>query len=187
MTAPHVQQSVTPVSFASTTQVWTDIPVPPTVNKVVPPVSTTRVPLLQIPSVAGTIITLPSSQPQEQHADPCRKCGKSTHSMSKCHKRVTCKKCKGKDHGTKFCTIASTPDHKCTFCGKGRHSTENCRARKKAEKEATSGGLPITMNNALNESPLTAGQPQVCLASSPHSGTLLTQTGLPDTSVTHCQ
>ena len=70
VTTPHVQQSVTPVSFVSTTQVWMDVPVPPTVNTIIPPVSTTRVPLLQIPSVASTTNTLPSSQPQEQNVDP---------------------------------------------------------------------------------------------------------------------
>ena len=36
-TPPCVQKQVTPVSFASTTQVRTDIPVPPTVNQMVPP------------------------------------------------------------------------------------------------------------------------------------------------------
>ena len=36
-TPPHVQMQVTLVSFASTTQVRTDIPVPPTVNQMVPP------------------------------------------------------------------------------------------------------------------------------------------------------
>ena len=65
MTTPCVQQSVTPVSFASTTQVQMDIPVPPTVNTSIPPVSTTRVPISQIPSVASTTNTLPSSQPQK--------------------------------------------------------------------------------------------------------------------------
>ena len=118
VTTPHVQQSVTPVSFASTTQVWMDIPVPPTVNTIIPPVSTTRVPLSQIPSVASTTNTLPSSQPQEQNVDPCRKCGKKTQSTNRCRKRVICKNCKGKDHGTRFCTIAPAPDYKCTFCRK---------------------------------------------------------------------
>ena len=36
-TPPCVQMQVTPVSFASTTQVRTDVPVPPTVNQMVPP------------------------------------------------------------------------------------------------------------------------------------------------------
>ena len=36
-TPPCVQMQVTPVSFVSTTQVRTDIPVPPTVNQMVPP------------------------------------------------------------------------------------------------------------------------------------------------------
>ena len=36
VTTLHVQQSVMSVSFASTTQVWMDIPVPPTVSTVIP-------------------------------------------------------------------------------------------------------------------------------------------------------
>ena len=65
MTTPCVPQSVTPVSFTSTTQVWMDIPVPPTGNTSISLVSTTRVPISQIPSVARTTNTLPSSQPQK--------------------------------------------------------------------------------------------------------------------------
>ena len=34
---PHVQMQVTPVNFTSTTQVRTDIPVPPSVIQMVPP------------------------------------------------------------------------------------------------------------------------------------------------------
>ena len=52
-----------------------------------------------------------------------------------CHKKVTCKQCKGKDHSSKFCTVPSQQELKCTFCGKSKHSTENCKARKKAEKK----------------------------------------------------
>ena len=90
VTRPHVQQSVTPNSFVSTTQIQMDVPVPPNVNTIIPPVSTPRVPLLQIPIVASTIIILPSSQPQEQNVDSCRKFGKKTDSTNMCCKRVIC-------------------------------------------------------------------------------------------------
>ena len=143
VTTPRVQQSVTPVSFGSTTQVQTDVPVPATVKTIRPPVSTTRVPLSQITSVASAANTLPCSQPQEQNVNLCRKCGKKTHSRNMCCKRVICKNCKGKDHGTRFCTVAPALNYNATFCRKGKHSTENCSTRKKAEKEARSGGLPV--------------------------------------------
>ena len=100
VTTPSVQQSVMPVSFASTTQVWMDVPVPPTVNSSCTPVSTTRVPLSQIPSMASTANTIHSSQLQDQNADPCRKCGKNSHPMVRCHKRVMCNKFKSKYHNT---------------------------------------------------------------------------------------
>lgn len=45
ITTLHVQQSGMSVSFVLTTQDQTDIPVPPTVNTIVPPVTTTRVPI----------------------------------------------------------------------------------------------------------------------------------------------
>ena len=116
-----------------------DVPVPPTVNTIVPPVSTTRVPLLQIPSVASTANTLPSSQPQKQNVDPSRKCGKRKHSTDRCRKRVTCKNCKGKDHGTRFCTIAPAPDYKFTFCRKGntlqRTAEQGRKLRRKLGQE----------------------------------------------------
>ena len=86
--------------------------------------------------MASTANTLPSSQPQEQNTDPCRKCGKNNHTMVRCCKRVTYKKCKGKDHSTRCCTGAPAPESKCTFCRKGKHTTENCRAKRRAEKEA---------------------------------------------------
>ena len=150
-----------------------DIPVPPTVNTVIPPVSTTRVPLSQIPSMASTANTLPSSQPQEQNTDPCRKCGKNNHTTVRCHKRVTCKKFKGKDHSTRFCTRAPAPEYKCTFCRKGKHTTENCRAKRKAEKEAQSGGPLVTMNATLNMPPLATGQHQACPASTQSLGNII--------------
>ena len=52
-----------------------------------------------------------------------------------CHKKETCKQCKGKDHSTKFCTAPSQQELKCTFCRKSKHSIENCKTRKKAEKK----------------------------------------------------
>ena len=58
--------------------------------------------------------------------------------MDRCRTKITCRKCKGKDHGTKFCTSTNPAEPKCTYCRKGKHTTENCRARKKAEKEAQS-------------------------------------------------
>ena len=56
-THPCVQTQITLVSFASTTQVRTDVPVPPTMNQMVPPTQELRVPLLQITSVASTLNT----------------------------------------------------------------------------------------------------------------------------------
>ena len=104
-TPPCVQTQVTLVSFASTTQVRTDVPVPPTVNQMVPPTQELRVPLLQITSVASTLNTQTLSQTQEQNTDPCRKCGRKNHKTDKCRKKVTCKNCRKKDHSTKFCTM----------------------------------------------------------------------------------
>ena len=183
VTMPCVQQSVMPVSLASTTQVWTDVPVPPTVNPTVPTVSTTRVPLSQIQVWLVPLNTMHSSQPQDQNADPCRKCGKNSHPMARCCKRVMCKKCKGKDHNTRFCTGATAPDNKCTFSRKGKHTTENCRARKRAEKEAESGGQSVITNAMSNPPPLATGKQQTHPASTQSSGTLYLQTSLPDTSV----
>ena len=50
---PQVQPSGMPVSFASTTQVRSDILALSTVNTIVPPAPAARVPLLEIPSVAS--------------------------------------------------------------------------------------------------------------------------------------
>ena len=47
------RQPVTPVSFASTTQVRMDIVVPPTVSQVIPQVPTVQVPLSHITTVAS--------------------------------------------------------------------------------------------------------------------------------------
>ena len=138
-------QPVTPVSFASTTQVRMDIAVPSPVGQGVPQVPPVWVPLLQITSVAsmanvavsmasqqsGTLVT---TQPQQQ-TEQCRKYGKKNHPTSPCHQKVTCRKCKGKDHSTKFCSMPNQEELKCTFCGKTKHFVENCKARKKAEKK----------------------------------------------------
>ena len=48
------QQSVTPASYASTTQVRSENLLPPTLNQMVPQVPVTQVPLLQNLSVAST-------------------------------------------------------------------------------------------------------------------------------------
>ena len=151
-TPPHVQTQVTPVSFASTTQVRTDIPVPPTVNQMVPSTQELRVPLLQITSVASTLNTQTPSQTQEQNTDPCRKCGRKNHKTDKFRKKVTCKNCRKKDHSTKFCTMTPIQEDKCSYCGKGKHTVENCRARKKAEKKAKSAGTMATTNNMSTSS-----------------------------------
>ena len=60
---------------------------------------------------------------------------KKNHPTTQCHKKVTCKQCKGKDHSTKYCTVANQSEPKCTYCRKGKHTTEECKARKKAEKK----------------------------------------------------
>ena len=145
-TAQTQAQPVTLVSFASTTQVRMDTVVPPTVSKVPPQVPPVQVPLLQITSVASTdnvAVSLTSQQSgtsaatqiQQQTDAQCRKCGKKNHSNPICHKKLICKQCKCKDHNTKFSTMPSQLEPKCTFCRKGKHSTENCKARKKAEKK----------------------------------------------------
>ena len=123
------RQPVTPVSFASTTQVRMDTVVPPTVSQVIPQVSPVWVPLSQIKSVASmanltvSLIsqqseTSAATQPQ-QHTDvQCKKCGKKNHSTMHCHKKVTCKQCKGKDDSTKFCTAPSQQELKCILLQK---------------------------------------------------------------------
>ena len=134
-----------PVSFVSTTQVRMDIAVPSAVGKGVPQVPPVWVPLLQITSVARTANiavsmasqqpgTLVTTQPQQQ-TKQCRKYGKKNHPTSCCYQKVTCRKCKGKDHSTKFCSTPNQEELRCTFCGKNKHSMENCKARKKAEKK----------------------------------------------------
>ena len=122
-TAQTQRQPVTPVSFASTTQVRMDMVVPPTVSQVIPQVPPVWVPLLQITSVASmaNIATQQSgisaaTQPQQQTNVQCKKCGKKNHSTAHCHKKVACKQCKGKDYSSKFCTTPSQQELKCTFC-----------------------------------------------------------------------
>ena len=135
---------VTLVSFVSTTQVRMDIAVPSPVGQGVPQVPPVWVPLLQITSAASMAnvaasmtsqqsMTLVTTQPQQQ-TEQCQKCGKENHPTVCCCKKVTCRKCKGKDHSTKFCSTPSQEELKCTFCGKTKHSVEMCKAKKKAEK-----------------------------------------------------
>ena len=50
-----VQLTNTPVSFASTTQVRMDVPIPPTVNPVAPSTSMEVVPISQNPGVSSTV------------------------------------------------------------------------------------------------------------------------------------
>ena len=115
------------------------------VGQGVPQVPPVWVPLLQITSVASMANaavsmasqqsgTSATSQPQQQ-TEQCRKCGKKNHPTSHCCQKVTCRKCKGEDHITKFCSTPNQEELKCTFCGKTKHSMENCKARKEAEKK----------------------------------------------------
>ena len=137
-------QPVTPVNFASTTQVRTDIAVPSPVGQGVPQVPPVWVPLLQITSVASTAsvaasmtsqqsMTLVTTQPQQQ-TEQCQKCGKKYHPTVHCHKKVTCRKCKGKDHSAKFCSTPSQEELKCTFCGKPNILQKHARQRRKLRK-----------------------------------------------------
>ena len=160
MTTPCVQPTDTPVSFASTTQVRSDVPIPPTVNPVATSTSMGMVPLLQNPGVSSMVSTQSTSQPQDCNSNPCRKCGKKKHTTDKCKKKASCKKCKSKEHNTKFCTENTSPDPKCSFCGKTRHTAENCRAHKKAEKKARSQESKSTGSNTSNPLTTATGQMQ---------------------------
>ena len=166
-TTPCVQPTNTPVSFASTTQVRLDVPIPPTVNPVAPSTSMGMVPISQNPGVSSMVNTQSTSQPQDCNSDPCRKCGKKNHTMDKCKKKASCKKCKSKEHNTKFCTENPTLDLKCSFCGKTRHTAENCRACKKAEKKARSQESKSARSNMSNLSTTATGQMQGSPASAP--------------------
>ena len=97
-TAQTQRQPVTPVGFASTTQVRMNMVVPPTVSQVIPQVPSVQVPLLQIASVASTANvaaslisqqsgTSAATQPQQQTDAQCKKCGKKNHSTARCHKK----------------------------------------------------------------------------------------------------
>ena len=181
-TAQTQRQPVTPVSFASTTQVRMDMVVPPTVSQVIPQVPPVWVPLSQITSVANmanmavSLIsqqsgTSAATQPQQQTNVQCKKCGKKNHSTTHCHKKVTCKQCKGKDHSSKFCTMPSQQELKCTFCGKSKHSIENCKARKRAEKklkkELRAKRTPMVTSTAT--STMSLGAPPLSQAQPPQS------------------
>ena len=171
-------QPVTPVSFASTTEVRDGHCSPSPVSQGVPQVPPVQVPLLQITSVASManvavsktsqqLGTLARAQPQQQ-AEQCSKCGKKNHPTSHCCQKVTCRKCKGRDHITKFCSMPNQEDLKCMFRGKTKHSMENCKARKKAEKKIqkelkakrTSTVTSTTMSTmSLRTPPLSHAQP----------------------------
>ena len=84
---PSQAQPVTPVSFASTTQVRLETAIPPPVSQVPPQITPVWVHLLQITSVASTSYVAPSltsqqtkmtvtAQPQQENALQGRKCGK---------------------------------------------------------------------------------------------------------------
>ena len=122
-----------------------DTAVPSAVGQGLPQIPPVWVPLLQIASVASMANVAMSmasqqsgtsaiTQPQQQ-TEKCRKCGKKNQPTSCCHQKVTCRKCKGKDHIAKFCSAPNQEELNCTFCGKTRHSVENCKARKRAEKK----------------------------------------------------
>ena len=128
-TTPCVQPTNTLVSFASTTQVRSNVPIPPSVNPVAPSTSMGMVPVLQNPGVSSTVNTQSTSQPQDCNSNPCRNCGQKNHTIDKCKKKASCKKCKSKEHNTKFCTENPPSDLKCSFCGKTRHTAENCSDR----------------------------------------------------------
>ena len=107
LTTQTQRQPVTPVSFASTTQVRMDMVVPPTVIQVIPQVPPVWVPLSQIKSVASTANvavflisqqsgTSATTQPQQQTHVLCQKCGMKNHSTTHCCKKVTCKQCKAR-------------------------------------------------------------------------------------------
>ena len=156
-TIPCVQLTNTPVSFASTTQVRMDVPIPPTVNSVAPSTSMEPVPILQNPGVSSMVNAQGTSQPQDCNIDPCSKCGKKNHKTDKCKKKTSCKRCKSKEHKTMFCTVDPVPDQSCTFCGKSKHTAEHCRACKKAEKKARVQESGAARSNTSNPS-MTATQ-----------------------------
>ena len=102
-------------------------------------------------------------------ADPCRKCGRKDHPPNRCHSKTTYKKCKGKDHGTRFCTVAiTTAGYNCTFCGKGTHSIENCKARKRFKRRTQIRATDlVTPSEASNVSWALTGQTTAPSGSSP--------------------
>ena len=132
---PQVQPSGTPFSFVFTTHVRSDIIAPPTVNTIVHPIPAARAPILQIPIIASIANSQQVAPLIQVTADPCRKCGKKNHPTDRCHSKVTCKNCKGKDHGTRFCTVATTTaGYNCMFCRKSKHPIENYRIRMKPQR-----------------------------------------------------
>ena len=135
-------QPVTPVSFASTTQVGMDIAVPSPVGQGVPQVPPVWVPLSQIKSVASMMNVAASMTSQQsgmtvttqshQQTEQCQKCGKKNHPTMHCHKKLTCRKCKGKDHSAKFCSAPSQEELKSTFCGKTKTFHGNLQGKEES-------------------------------------------------------
>ena len=164
------EQPATPFSV---TLVSMDTAIPPPASQVPPQVTPVQVPLSQITNVASTSNVAPSlishqmemtvtSQDQQWTE---AQCGKKNHPTTQCHKKVTCKKCNGKDHSTKYCTVANQSEPKCTYCRKGKHTTENCKARKKAEKKLereyrASRTPPVTSTTTSTASLRAPVQPQ---------------------------
>ena len=105
------------------------------------------------------------------NADPCRKSGKKDHPTDRCHSKITCKKCKGKDHATRFCTVATTTaGYNCTFSRKGKYLIENCRAKRRAKRRAQMRATNlVTTSNTSNVSQASIGQPTAPLEPSPQA------------------
>ena len=132
---PQAQPSGMPVSFASTTQVRLDILAPPIVNTTMPPLLQPGHFFCKSQSIASTANSQQITPPMQATADPCRKCGKEDHPTDRCHSKITYKKCKGKDHGTRFYTVATAAaGYNCKFCRKGKHTLESYRARKRTKR-----------------------------------------------------
>ena len=89
-----VQPTNTPVSFASTTQVRLDVPIPPTVNPVAPSTSMGMVPISQNPGVSSMVNTQSTSQPQDHNSNPCRKCGKKIIQWTNARRKLHAKNAK---------------------------------------------------------------------------------------------
>ena len=132
-------------------------------NTIVASAPAARAPLSNIWSVANTANSQQVAAPIQVAADPCQKCGKKNYPTDRCHSKVTCKNSKGKDHVTRFYTVAATTaGYNCTFCRKGKHSIENCRARKKSERRKQMRATDLlTTSDTSNVSWPSTGHPTV--------------------------